>query len=1065
MSFESELKFEKELVDQLRLRGWSSEVIYNPTEEDLIRNWANILYKNNRQSYALGNSPLTDNEMKQLIDKVKHASPYQINKFVNGKTITLKRDDDPSLENAGKEISLKIYDRNEIAAGNSTYQIVRQPKFRIDNPLRSDRRGDVMLLINGMPLIHIELKRSGVSLTEATNQIQKYKAEQCFTGLFNMIQVFVAMTPEEMVYFANPGDAPFNDKFFFHYADKDNNVINDWNTICTIFLNIPMAHELIGYYTVAESNGIDRSNGTLKVLRSYQIYAARAIADRVNKINREQLWGSGIKGGYIWHTTGSGKTLTSFKTAQLIANSGDADKVVFIVDRNELATQSLNEYRNFAEDNETVQNTDSTALLLTRLKSNSVNDSLIVTSIQKMNLIDGEFKSEHDLEMINKKNIVFIFDECHRSTFGDMFAKIKKLFKNAIFFGFTGTPIFEQNAKADNTTNDIFGMPLHIYSIVNGIVDKNVLGFDYRPVITLDYKALREKIALQKANCNSVQEALADPKTEGTFLFYNDVKKFPNDSDGLESHIPESQYSLTWEEEAQNHNTHKDMVVKDILSGWEVLSVNYTYSAILAVSSIPEAIIYYRLFKLRMQENPNYPQIKITALFDPNIDNINVERSLLKEDGKEEILGDYNKNYAQSFNVTDWDRFKKDVANRLAHKSPYMGIPKDPQKRLDLLIVVDQMLTGYDSKYINTLYLDKVLEYSNLIQAFSRTNRIETVKKEYGIIKVYKKPYTMKKNIDAAFELYSGNTNNAHMAYADKLGTNIAQANAIYQEIQALFNSEGIENFEKNPATIVAKVQFANKFNLLWKRIQSAILQGFNWEKVTHYTEFDDELGMIKKEVSCELDFQTYRVLLRRYEELKEIAKKEYSRTFSNPYDVDSTIIEMDSVRIDKEYLEEKFANWTSVLKEENVDKTLVANKLQELQSAFATLPQEEQKIARWLIYEIETQKLIPDPNKTFRDYINERKVTTKNQNIHNFALAFGIPETELATYIGYNYDSENYNDFSRFDALVDKVDRNKAKEFLENENQSIINARNLFPKIKLRLKDFVLNKEYEKND
>lgn len=343
----------------------------------------------------------------------------------------------------GKEISLKIYDRREIAAGQSRYQIAQQPKFPTKSKMLNDRRGDLMLLINGMPVIHIELKKSGVPVSQACNQIEKYAQEGIFTGLFSLVQIFVAMNPEETVYFANPGpDGTFNLNYQFHWANFDNEPINDWKRIASDFLSIPMAHMLIGFYTVA-----DDSDGVLKVMRSYQYYAASAISDEVSKTR----WDAATqRGGYVWHTTGSGKTMTSFKSAQLIAASKDADKVIFLMDRIELGTQSLKEYRNFANDNEDVQATENTGVLITKLKSTDPADTLIVTSIQKMSNIKdeagGRLKAV-DLEIMNSKRIVFIVDECHRSTFGDMLLTIKHTFPRALFFGFTGTPIQEENQK------------------------------------------------------------------------------------------------------------------------------------------------------------------------------------------------------------------------------------------------------------------------------------------------------------------------------------------------------------------------------------------------------------------------------------------------------------------------------------------------------------------------------------------------------------------------------------------------------------------------------------------
>lgn len=334
MIFKKEAEFEDALIKVLFNKGWSSEVIMYPTEEDLIQNWANILFDNNQSIDRLNGCPLTSGEMQQIMEQIKTLrTPLMLNKFINGKTISITRDNVDDKLHFGKEVSLKIYDRKEIAAGQSRYQIARQPKFKASSKILNDRRGDIMLLINGMPVIHIELKRSGVPVSEACNQIQKYSHEGVFSGLFSLVQIFVAMTPDETLYFANPGswDA-FNPDYYFHWADFNNEVINDWKGIASNLISIPMAHQLIGFYTVA-----DDTDGVLKVMRSYQYYAASAISDKVSKTK----WGEGNqRGGFIWHTTGSGKTMTSFKSAQLIANSKDADKVVFLTDRIELGNQS-----------------------------------------------------------------------------------------------------------------------------------------------------------------------------------------------------------------------------------------------------------------------------------------------------------------------------------------------------------------------------------------------------------------------------------------------------------------------------------------------------------------------------------------------------------------------------------------------------------------------------------------------------------------------------------------------------------------------------------------------------
>lgn len=513
MVFNKESDFEDALIELLSHKGWEPKVLKNPSEEELIKNWANILFENNRGIDRLNNFPLTSGEMQQIMEQITTLrTPLKLNGFINGRTVAVIRDNPDDTLHFGKEVSLKIYDRREIAAGQSRYQIAQQPRYKSKSKILNDRRGDLVLLINGMPVIHIELKRSGVSVSQAYNQIEKYSDEGIFTGIFALIQIFVAMEPAETVYFANPGmDGKFNKDFYFHWADFNNEPINDWKAIASSLLSIPMAHRLIGFYTIA-----DDTDGILKVMRSYQYYAANAISDRISKTNWD---GRDRLGGYVWHTTGSGKTMTSFKSAQLIANSKDADKVIFLMDRIELGTQSLKEYRGFADENESVQATENTITLISKLKSDNPENMLIVTSIQKMSNIKYEEGglNAHDLEMMSCKRIVFIVDEAHRTTFGDMLQGIKDSFPSAVFFGFTGTPIHDENQKKMNTTSTIFGNELHRYSIADGIRDKNVLGFDPYKVLTFRDRDVREAIALELVKATTVEEALADSKKSEIF--------------------------------------------------------------------------------------------------------------------------------------------------------------------------------------------------------------------------------------------------------------------------------------------------------------------------------------------------------------------------------------------------------------------------------------------------------------------------------------------------------------------------------------------------------------------
>lgn len=1037
MIFSKEADFEEALIKVLVEHGWERTILKNPTEEDLLRNWANILFENNRGIDRLNNYPLTDSEMKQVLDQVVSLrTPLKLSGFINGGSVSIKRDNPDDINHLGKEVSLKIYNRREIAAGESRYQIARQPIFNTKSKVLNDRRGDLMLLINGMPVIHIELKRSGVPVSQAAYQIEKYSYEGVFTGLFSLVQIFIAMEPNETRYFANPGpENKFNSDFYFHWADFNNEPINDWHVIASTLLSIPMAHQLIGFYTVA-----DNADGVLKVLRSYQYYAANAISDKVSKIqwdDKNQL------GGYIWHTTGSGKTMTSFKSAQLIASSKDADKVIFLMDRIELGTQSLKEYRGFAEENEEVQETEDTSVLVSKLKSDNPSNTLIVTSIQKMSNINKENDGlkDDDIKRMNTKRIVFIVDECHRSTFGEMLISIKETFPKAIFFGFTGTPIQDENQKKMNTTSDIFGNELHRYSIADGIRDKNVLGFDPYKILTYRDKDLRKAVALDKAKAKTEDEAIKNSEKSKIYYHYmNDVPMAGSyDSSGkyrkgIEDYIPMAQYTL---------QAHKENVVNDIVENWMTLSRGNKLHGIFATNSIPEAIDYYRLFK-KADSN-----LKVTALFDPSIDN--EEGFAFKEDGLVEIIEDYNANFFQAdqFSLATWPKMKKDISARLAHKAPYQRVGTTPEKQIDLLIVVNQMLTGFDSKWINTLYLDKIIEFENLIQAFSRTNRLcREDLKPFGTIKYYRKPHTMERNIDAAVKLYSGDKPLG--LFVNKLNRNLEKVNEIFSDIKYLFHNAGIVDFEKLPDDVSEKRKFSQLFNDLKKHVDSANIQGMTFSKKEY--EFTDEDGR-GYTVSLELDENTYLILVQRYKELID------SDDTSNPqgtYDIKGYITEIDTDKIDADYMNSRFEKFFKLLQTDGNSNDQVLNAKEELHKTFATLSQEDQKYANIFLHDIERGE-VKNISLSFREQIVKYKTKDKDAEIQKLVKALGVDETKLKNMIEKHPEEANLNEFGMFDDLKSTVDKSKAKDYFEKLDETELTKVKVNQKTSKLLKEFIL--------
>lgn len=1040
MSFNNEAKFEEALIEILSTKGWEKEVLKYPTEQDLIRNWANILYDNNNTVDRLNGQPLTEGEMGQLLEQIRELrTPQQLNGFINGKFVSVRRDTPDDTLHYGKEVTLKIFDPREIAAGQSRYQIVQQPKFSSRSPLLSQRRGDLMLLINGMPVIHIELKKSGIPVSQAYNQIEKYSREGIFSGLFQLLQIFVAMTPEETVYFANPGmDGRFNKDFYFHWADFNNVPMNDWKDIAKHLLSIPMAHQLIGFYTIA-----DRTDGVLKVLRSYQYNAVRCIQDRVVK-HLDWTDTDNQLGGFIWHTTGSGKTMSSFKAAQIIADSGKADKVVFVIDRIELGTQSAREYRNFAAADETIQETEDTSVLISKLKSTKESNTLIVSSIQKLGIIaDGDIRKA-DLDKIRQKRIVFIVDECHRSTFGDSFRDIKATFPTAMFFGFTGTPIQTENQRRQSTTIDIFGDELHRYSIADGIRDHNVLGFDPYKILTYKDKDIRCVVGLQEAGAETVAEVMANEDKAKIFNKFQQMDMAGHKTDdgnyirGVEDYLPNSQY-LTDE--------HCGKVVEDILDGWEVLSQGFKFHAIFTTTSIPQAIRYYRLFKEKA------PWLNVTALFDPSLPNDNPDRVIAKEEGLEEILTDYNEMFGMTFTIPTHPQFKKDLSNRLAHKKPYIGIerPDQRKKRLDLLIVVSQMLTGFDSKWVNTLYIDKVLEYADLIQAFSRTNRLFGPEKPFGTIRYYQRPHKMEKNIEEAVKLYSGDRPMG--LFVSKIDVNVSGMNQKFLEIKQLFETEGIQNFTRLPEAVALKGQFAKLFRDYNVYLEAAKVQGFNWNKSSY-------LAPDGTEIIVNHDEHTYNTLLQRYKELFNSNCGDGgggSNGGDLPYEIDPHLTEIDTGKIDTDYMNHNFERYIRALEQPNITKEELDAILTDLSSSFATLSQEEQIFAEVFLHDVQSANITLQPDKTFRDYIADYMTSDKDRKVQKLINAFGLDGNLLREMLNLQITEQNIDEFGRYSRLKSSVDKEKAKEYLEAKNGETYNSLSLIVKIDNLLRRFLI--------
>ena len=656
MPVQSEAALENGLIDTLQKMNY--EYVHIEEEKNLSANFKKQLEKHNKKKLEeLGRTEFTESEFEKILIYLEGGTRFEKAKKL--------RDLFPLELESGERLWVEFLNRTHWC----------QNEFQVSNQItvegRKKCRYDVTILINGLPLVQIELKRRGVELKQAYNQIQRYH-KTSFHGLFDYIQLFVISNGVNTRYFANNPNSGY--KFTFNWTDAANVPFNDLEKFATVFFDKCTLGKIIGKYIV-----LHEGDKCLMVLRPYQFYAVEKILDRVENSNDN---------GYIWHTTGAGKTLTSFKAAQLVSELDDVDKVMFVVDRHDLDTQTQAEYEAFEPG--AVDSTDNTDELVKRLHSNS---KIIITTIQKLNAAVSKQWYSSRIEEIRHSRIVMIFDECHRSHFGECHKNIVKFFDNTQMFGFTGTPIFVENAVDGHTTKEIFGNCLHKYLIKDAIADENVLGF------LVEYYHGNE----------DVDNADQDRMTE---------------------------------------------IAKFILNNFNKSTFDGEFDALFAVQSVPMLIRYYKIFKSLN------PKIRIGAVFtyaanssqDDEQTGMNTggfaSESTGEADELQAIMDDYNDMYGTSFTTENFRAYYDDINLRMKKK-------KADMKPLDLCLVVGMFLTGFDSKKLNTLYVDKNMEYHGLLQAFSRTNRVLNEKKRFGKVVCFR---DLKSKVDEAIKLFSNGT-------------------------------------------------------------------------------------------------------------------------------------------------------------------------------------------------------------------------------------------------------------------------------------------------------------------
>ena len=657
MSTQSEAALEAGLIATLRQMDY--EYVQIVEEDNLYVNFKRQLEIHNKKQLAeVGRTSFTDEEFEKILIYLEGGTRFEKAKKL--------RDLYPLDTVNGQRIWVEFLNRTQWC----------QNEFQVSNQItvegRKKCRYDVTILINGLPLVQIELKRRGVELKQAYNQIQRYH-KTSFHGLFDYIQLFVISNGVNTRYFANNPNSGY--KFTFNWTDAANHPFNELDKFAVFFLEKCTLGKIIGKYIV-----LHEGDKCLMVLRPYQFYAVEKILDRVQNSNDN---------GYIWHTTGAGKTLTSFKAAQLVSELDDVDKVMFVVDRHDLDTQTQSEYEVFEPG--AVDSTDNTDELVKRLQSNS---KIIITTIQKLNAAVSKTWYSNKIETIRHSRIVMIFDECHRSHFGDSHKKIMKFFDNAQIFGFTGTPIFTENAVDGHTTKEIFGNCLHKYLIKDAIADENVLGF--------------------------------------LVEYYHGNEVVDNDN-----------------------QARMEEIAKFILNNFNKSTFDGEFDALFAVQSVSMLIRYYKIFKSLN------PKIRIGAVFTYAANNsLDDEQTGMgtgqyakegvgEADELQTIMDDYNNMFGTAFTTENFRAYYDDINLRMKKK-------KADMKPLDLCLVVGMFLTGFDSKKLNTLYVDKNMEYHGLLQAFSRTNRVLNEKKRFGKIVCFR---DLKNNVDTSIKLFSNSDN------------------------------------------------------------------------------------------------------------------------------------------------------------------------------------------------------------------------------------------------------------------------------------------------------------------
>ena len=804
------------------------------TEEDLWKNFKYILEQNNKD--RLNGELLSDSEFEQVKNQLQFSSFYKAGEWLvgeNGKVqVHVQRDTE--------RLHLVVMNHEHIAGGSSVYEVINQysalKNDEEDTTSERDRRFDVTLMINGLPMIHIELKNKQHSYMEAFHQIKKYIGEGKFTGIFSAVQMFVVSNGVDTKYFAAAGDTELNPKFMSGWVDRDNNPVTDYIEFAKSVLRIPEAHEMIARYTV-----LDEDAKRLILLRPYQIHAIESIRE-ASKTS---------KSGFVWHTTGSGKTLTSYKaTRNLLMDIPAIDKAIFLIDRKDLDTQTTMAFQAYANnDLVDVDETDNVNDLKKKLKSGD--RQVIVTTIQKMQILVSKRLQEGTPEYQKIKNlkIAFVVDECHRAVTPKTKRELERFFARSLWYGFTGTPRFGENpypqmGDLPRTTEELYGKCLHKYTIQNAIKDKAVLGFQVE---------------------------------------HNGPKNIEDETN-----------TSAYDSEAHM------LSVLDIILNKSYYKLGFqngkgqTYEGLLTTSSIERAQKYYELLtkvkngetELKIDEKvrqvlPDFPKFAITYSVTENEEGSHVNQQKMQKS-----LDDYNRMFGTKYDLSQIQSYNANLNKRLARKDAKF---KSRNEQLDLVIVVDRLLTGFDAPCLSTIFIDRQpMGPHDLIQAFSRTNRIFDKNKAYGQIVTTQAPVLFKQSVDNAVKLYSaGSTASALVADWDEVKSAFGKALAALRISAETPNA--VANMSEKEKRVFAKM--FQTFDRLFAQLKS-------------FTKYED--SMLETYGITEKEYEDYAGWYQNVmEELKPGTGGDGGEHGDPPVEVDPDyeLMAYSNIKIDYEYI------------------------------------------------------------------------------------------------------------------------------------------------------------------